>query len=297
MAWEILNIVCYIPQKHFFANSLKKDRNIIIEIQNTRESDYLYRMVYGTSKNISESIDSGDAYHKINKVISVSVLYFDLGIGNDYLYYRKTEFVGMNTNESINKNSRKVQNLIPKNARYNQIEIFPEYYLIQVNKYENIVRRAIDEWVYWMKNEKIKEGSTSKNIEKVNEKLSLLKMSPTQQKCYQRHLEKLASEMDMVETSRDEGRKEMETKLLPQLEAERKRVKAEQDRVKAEQEKVEAEQEKVKAEQEKLHQTVRNMKAKKFDWLIAPYPNQGYNHFIFTYTSMIASIKKSLFCD
>ena len=63
----------------------KLGRNIIIEIQNTRESDYLYRVLYGVSKNIAQSIESGDRYRKINKVISVNILYFDLGIGNDYL--------------------------------------------------------------------------------------------------------------------------------------------------------------------------------------------------------------------
>ena len=62
----------------------KTDRNIIIEIQNTRESDYLYRLLYGTSKNISQSLELGDKYRKINKVISVSILYFDLGIGEKY---------------------------------------------------------------------------------------------------------------------------------------------------------------------------------------------------------------------
>lgn len=190
-----------------------QDRNIIIEIQNTRESDYLYRVLYGTSKNIVQSIELGDKYRNISKVISVSILYFDLGIGNDYLYYGNTEFVGLNTNERIDKNSEKVKKLIPKGAKYNSIEIFPEYYLIQVKKYKNIVKKAIDEWIFWFANEKIKAGSKSKNIDKVEEKLNILKMNPKARARYEYYLGRLASERDMLETSKEEGREEAKKEL------------------------------------------------------------------------------------
>ncbi len=185
-----------------------KGRNVIIEIQNTKETDYLFRVLYGASKNITESIDIGDAYRNISKVISVSILYFNLGIGDDYLYYGKTEFVGVNTNEKIDKNSPKVQKLIPKGSRYNSLEIYPEYYLIQVEKYQNIVEKAIDEWIFWFKNEQIKQGSKSKNIEKVAERLEVLKMSEKERKQYEKYLGRLASERDMVETSKEDGVKE-----------------------------------------------------------------------------------------
>ncbi len=203
-----------------------KNRNIIIEIQNTRESDYLYRILFGTSKNIVDSISVGDKYRKISKVISISILYFNLGIGNDYLYYGKTSFVGMNTNEVIDKNNKKVKKLIPKGAKYNQVEIFPEYYLIEVEKYQNIISNAIDEWIFWFKNEEIKKGSKSKNIKKVADKLAVLKMNEKAKKQYDNFLWKLASEIDMVETSKQEGIeegikegiKETENKLNPIIE-------------------------------------------------------------------------------
>ena len=199
-----------------------QDRNIIIEIQNTRESDYLYRMVYGVSKNISESIDSGDKYRLINKVISVSILYFDLGIGNDYLYHGTTEFKGLTTDEIINKDSEKVQKLIPKGSRYNQLEIFPEYYLIQVGKYKNVVEKAIDEWIFWFKNEKVQEGSSSKNIKKVAEKLKIMKMDAEKRKKYNRYLERMASDLDILKTAQEEGIEQgiakTENKLKPIIE-------------------------------------------------------------------------------
>ena len=232
------------------------DRKILIEIQNTKESDYLFRMVYGTSKSISDSIESGDKYREIDKVISVSILYFDLGIGEDYLYYGQTEFKGLNTNEIINKNSEKVKRLIPKGAKYNGVEIFPEYYLIQVKKYQNVVKNAIDEWVYWFKNEKVAEGSNSKHIQKVAERLEVLKMNKAERKNYERFLEKLASEKDMVQTSQDEGYEKAQKELIPLLEqaeakAEQERKEKERAEAKAEQERKEKERAEAKAEQER----------------------------------------------
>lgn len=172
----------------------KHERNIIIEIQSTRESDYLYRILYGTAKNITQSILAGQAYKNISKVVSISILYFNLGIGDDYLYYGSTGFTGLNTNERKNKLNPQAPKLLPKGAKHSGIEIYPEYYLIQVEKYKNVVKHAIDEWIFWFKNEKIKEGSHSKNIDKVEEKLAYLKMSPEERKKYDWYQQKLARE-------------------------------------------------------------------------------------------------------
>ena len=76
-------------------------RKIIIEIQNTRESDYLERLLYGTSKVIIENQKLGTNYKNISKVISISILYFNLGSGDDYIYYGTNEFKGMNTGNPL----------------------------------------------------------------------------------------------------------------------------------------------------------------------------------------------------
>ncbi len=228
-------------------------RKILIEIQNSREADYLYRILYSTSKAIAESINSGDKYLQISKIISVNILYFDLGIGEDYLYYGQTEFVGVNTQERINKDNEKIKKLIPQGAKYNILEIYPEYYLIQVEKYPNVVKRAIDEWIYWFKNEKIKEGSHSKHIEKVAEKLDILKMSKEARKSYEKYLENLAADLNILETAHYDGYKEAEEKYKKKLEQAKK---------KAEQERKEKEQAKKREEEvrEKLVETAKLLK-------------------------------------
>ncbi len=66
-----------------------KDSNgdiIIVEIQNTSELYYLERVLYGVANAITEHIKFGNTYQEVKKVYYISILYFDLGKGKDYLY-------------------------------------------------------------------------------------------------------------------------------------------------------------------------------------------------------------------
>ena len=56
-------------------------------------------------------------------------------------------------------------------------DMYPEYYLIEVEGFEDVTREDVDEWVYFFKNEEIKDSFQSRNIQKTREKLKLLKMS------------------------------------------------------------------------------------------------------------------------
>ncbi|MDX8394176.1 MAG: S8 family serine peptidase [Mariprofundales bacterium] len=69
-----------------------KQEIIIIEVQYGREYDYMQRILYGVSKAVCEHIVKGEAYEKISKVISVNILHFDLGHGDDYVYHGTTNY-------------------------------------------------------------------------------------------------------------------------------------------------------------------------------------------------------------
>ena len=45
-----------------------------------------------TAKAITEHIAEAELYENIVKVISINILYFDLGHGEDYVYHGKTQF-------------------------------------------------------------------------------------------------------------------------------------------------------------------------------------------------------------
>ncbi|HNI99257.1 MAG TPA: Rpn family recombination-promoting nuclease/putative transposase [Leptospiraceae bacterium] len=182
-------------------------RKFIIEVQNNRETDYLERLLYGTSKTITESVNLGKGYSDIAKVISVSILYFNLGKGDDYIYYGRTDLLGVHTNHPlvVKEQVQKAEDFEIK-IRLQQKNIFPEYYLIHTEKFENVISSPIDEWIYLLKNSEVKENFRSKNIDKAREKLRILNMTSEQRKQYERFLINLASEKDVIETAREEGK-------------------------------------------------------------------------------------------
>ena len=186
-----------------------KGRYVIIEIQQGYEPDYLYRVLYGTSKHIAQSIKSGDKYRHISKVISVSIAYFNLGIGDDYLYHAKTHFIGKTTGQEIHQYTPFAQNLkLLEDVDFNKIAIYPEYYFIQVDNYPNVVKKAIDEWIYWFKYDKLKQGSSSKHIDEVGKKLDQLRMPLEERQAYEKYLEQLAINENVLEGAEKKGREE-----------------------------------------------------------------------------------------
>ena len=59
-----------------------KGELILIEVQNNNEYAYFQRMLFGTSKLVTEYINRGEGYDKVRKVYSVNIVYFSLGNGN-----------------------------------------------------------------------------------------------------------------------------------------------------------------------------------------------------------------------
>ena len=68
-----------------------KGELVLIEVQNNNEYAYFQRMLFGTSKLVTEYINRGESYDKVRKVYSVNIVYFSLGHGTDFVYHGKTE--------------------------------------------------------------------------------------------------------------------------------------------------------------------------------------------------------------
>jgi predicted transposase/invertase (TIGR01784 family) len=183
-----------------------QERKIYIEIQNTRETDYLESLLYSTSKIIVEHQKLSKDFSNVSKVISISILYFNLGIGNDYIYYGTTNFKGLNTGEHLKiKQREEIPNsLKPKYKMVNK-EIFPEYYLITVERYKNMINKRIDEWIYIFKNNEVAQGSSSKNIDKAEQKLAEINMTEEERKRYEKYLINFIRDNDVLNTARTEG--------------------------------------------------------------------------------------------
>ncbi len=164
-----------------------KGELIIIEIQNSKEYDYFHRMLYGTSKAITEHIKEGQPYADVKKVISITIVYFDLGQGKDYVYHGTTIFKGIHKNDILTLAEKQI-GLYKKN---NVHEIFPEYWIIKVGKFGNRVKDKLDEWIYFFKNAEIKNDFSAKGLKEANERLDEMKLNEKDAKDYKKYLKNL----------------------------------------------------------------------------------------------------------
>jgi len=170
---------------------------IIIEVQYEHEFDYLQRILYGTSKVIIEHLKEKEPYADIVKVISVNILYFDLGHGDDYIYHGTTSFKGLHNNDKLQL-SDKQQHLYQQQQIH---QIFPEYYLIKVNNFNDKAKDTLDEWVYFLKNEEIKEEFKAQGLTQAKRKLDILKLPESERAAYERYQDDLHYQASMVESS------------------------------------------------------------------------------------------------
>ena len=174
---------------------------IIIEIQYDREYDYLQRIFYGVSKTAIEYMEEGKAYTGITKVISVNILYFDLGCGSDYIYKGTTRFVGLHHHDLLELNEKQKQLFRKESVE----SLYPEYYLIKINRFNDIAKDTLDEWIYFLKNEEIKESFTAKGLKEAEEKFSIMALPEDEQKAYEHYKDDLRYQASMFESSFGDG--------------------------------------------------------------------------------------------
>jgi predicted transposase/invertase (TIGR01784 family) len=169
---------------------------------------------------IVEHIKESEAYAKIVKVISVNILYFDLGIGDDYIYKGSTLFTGLHNNSVLKLNAS--QSELYKTELVEKI--FPEYYLIRINNFNDIAKDSLDEWIYFLKNEEIKDCFKAKGLNKAKEVLDYLKCSEKERREYEYYKESLHYQASMYESTyvvgKMEGKREgmLEGKIESRLE-------------------------------------------------------------------------------
>ena len=178
-----------------------KGEIVIVEIQLTRELYYLERILYGTSKAITEHITLGDKYDSVKKVYSINILYFDLGQGSDYLYHGKTSFVGVHTGDFLKVNTKEKGVIGIRTPE----DIFPEYFIIRVNEFNKVATTPLEEWIEYLKTGNIKDDTTAPGLGEAKEKLQYLSMSKQERIDYEYHLDAIMSQNDILDTAKAEG--------------------------------------------------------------------------------------------
>ena len=248
-----------------------KDERIIIEVQNDFQRDYFQRMSYGTAKVLTENMSTKLEYREVKRIISVSIVYFDLGEGQDYIYYGSTVFDGIHRHDrlQLSEDQRKAF------ACHEVGELFPEYYLIKIKSFADITTDTLDEWIYFLRNSDILPSFKARGLHEARQRLALLQMSREERVAYDNYIENLRFQNSVSRTQLEDleqARKDAEIAkaATQQAQAEREKAQAatqqaqaERDKAQAEAQQAQAEREKAQAEREKAQAETQQAQAER----------------------------------
>ena len=178
-----------------------KGEIFIIEIQNNNEYAYFQRMLFGTSKLVTEYINRGQGYDKIRKIYSINIVYFNLGNGTDVVYHGKTEFRGIHNNELLSLSPFQQQKFEVSEVS----DLYPEYYILKVNDFDRWSKVPLEQWIYFLNTGEIPEEADAPGLKEAREKLELDRMSKSELAAYYRHLDNVVILRDNIITARGEG--------------------------------------------------------------------------------------------
>jgi predicted transposase/invertase (TIGR01784 family) len=211
---------------------LARNRNgelVIIEVQNERELDYFHRILYGVSKVITEHIHKGDGYSMVKKVYSISILYFELGQGSDYLYHGRTDFRGYFTKDTLRLSVSQAERF-----RYSEVgDLYPEYYILRVEDFNKVAVTPLDEWFSFLKTGDIPEHATAPGLPEARERLRYDWMNNEERLAYDAQMEALRYQKSVLETGFFEGEVKGRAEGRAEGEAERELLKTEKEAAQA----------------------------------------------------------------
>ena len=87
-------------------------------------------------------------------------------------------------------------------------DIFPEYYIIRVNEFNSVATTPIEEWLDYLKNNRIKDNTSTPGLKEARKKLLYMTMSDKERKAYEAHMDDIMVQNDVLDTAKMEGRAE-----------------------------------------------------------------------------------------
>lgn len=176
----------------------------IIEVQNETEVAYFQRMLFGTSKLVTEYINREQNYEHIRKIYSVNIVYFNLGSGTDVVYHGKTEFRGIHNNELLSLSPFQQQRFKVKTIS----DLYPEYYILKVNDFNKWSKVPLEQWIYFLNTAEIPNDATAPGLNEARQKLRISDMTHAEREAYYHHLDNVVILRDNISTARGEGKME-----------------------------------------------------------------------------------------
>ncbi|MDR2448526.1 MAG: Rpn family recombination-promoting nuclease/putative transposase [Prevotellaceae bacterium] len=221
---------------------------LLIELQFSIEMDFLHRMLYGVSKSLTERMVQGEEYMEVRKIYSINIVYFDLGQGEDYVYHGKTRFTGLHRHDEL-RLSEAQRKTFGKEAAG---DIYPEYYILKINNFDDVAKDTLDEWIYFFKHNAIKDEFRAKGLDKAREVLDRDKLTPEERQTYDFLQAQRSHDLSMIASSKLEGRMEGIAEGREEGRREREKLAKEREKFAEEREKLAKKHEELAKEREKL---------------------------------------------
>lgn len=188
--------------KHSIADVVVEDvsgQKYIVEVERAATASFIHKACFNSCRLIVDSISSGEDYATIKKVFHITLMYFTPKELIKPLYHGKTIFKEIDTHENINLH------LASLGGQVYDLNILPEYFLISVPAFDDIVKQELDEWLYVMKNSDIKEDFKSPYMKKVKDRLSILKMSAKDKDDYYKYMKEVLNQRDVISAAEAKG--------------------------------------------------------------------------------------------
>lgn len=174
---------------------------ILIEVQNETEDSYFHRMLFATSRTISEYLRRGESYDRITKIYSVNIVYFNLGEGSDYVYKGTTSFRGLHNDEEL----RIPRHLKVKYGVEGISDLFPEYYILKVNDFNRWSETPLDQWMYFLANSCIPAGANAPGLKEADDELQISRLDHKEQEAYYKYVRDMNELKHLVTDAWDKG--------------------------------------------------------------------------------------------
>ncbi|QQV74917.1 hypothetical protein H6P87_00459 [Rickettsia tillamookensis] len=179
----------------------------IVEIDKSYTNLFLHKACFNSSRLIVDSISKNDDYSTIKKIFHINLLYFPFADMKAPLYHGKTIF-----REVDKKHPMKFSLGDMRGKIFDLCNVFPEYFVISVPLFNDVIRDELDEWLYVVKHSEVKKDFKSPYMKKIANRLNILKMTPKEQIIYRAYMNKSFKERDYIVSAEEKGIKDGEVR-------------------------------------------------------------------------------------
>lgn len=194
--------------KRSIADLIVKDREgrqYVVEIDHEQSDFFLKKACFNTCRLVVDSIREGQEYSEIEKIFHISLLYFPFIGTSAPLHHGKVIF------HEVEQDKTQQLELSSAHQKHQQIyDVFPEYFVISVPAFNDVISQELDEWLYMMKHSAVREDFKSPYMKKVAQRLNMLKMTDIERVKYDRYMNRSRKERDYLVTATRIGLEEGE---------------------------------------------------------------------------------------